>query len=123
MPVYHLVGALDPLDAGDMIQPVGDGLPETLGEWIERDGLTHLKIKLNGDDRAWDVDRVLGVDCVATETRPAAAWQYSLDFNERCPNVDYLLDVLRIVNDRRPAAFERIQYVEQPTARDLKSNP
>jgi L-alanine-DL-glutamate epimerase-like enolase superfamily enzyme len=123
MPLYHLVGALDPLDAGDVSQPVGDSLPETLGEWIRRDGLTHLKIKLNGDDRAWDVDRILGVDRVATQARPDAAWRYSLDFNERCPNVDYLLDVLHAVDDRRPVAFARIQYVEQPTARDLKANP
>ncbi len=124
MPVYHLVGALDPLDTGEIDRPVGDGLPETLGEWIERDGLTHLKIKLNGDDLAWDVDRILGVDRVAMQTRKGTgSWQYSLDFNERCQNVDYLLDVLRTIHDRRPAAFTRIQYIEQPTARDLKANP
>ena len=58
MPLYHLVGALDPLTAADVAKPVGDGLPETLGEWIALDGLTHLKIKLNGDDLAWDVERV-----------------------------------------------------------------
>src|SRR5439155_14227769 len=34
MPLYHLVGALDPLDVDDIVQPVGDGLPETLGDWI-----------------------------------------------------------------------------------------
>lgn len=124
MPVFHLVGALDLLDAGDVVRPVGDGLPETLGDWIERDGLTHLKIKLNGDDLIWDVERVLGVDRVATQTRNGdVAWQYSLDFNERCPNVDYLLDVLRTINERQPAAFANIQYIEQPTARDLKANP
>jgi hypothetical protein len=65
MPVYHLVGALDPLEKSDIVESVGDGLPETLGEWIERDSLTHLKIKLNGDDLAWDVERVLRVDHVA----------------------------------------------------------
>ena len=65
MPLYHLVGALDPLTAADVKQPVGDGLPETLAEWIPADGLTHLKIKLNGDDLGWDVDRVFGVDRVA----------------------------------------------------------
>ena len=30
MPLYHLVGALDPLTAADVRQTVGDGLPETL---------------------------------------------------------------------------------------------
>src|SRR5690606_3589679 len=42
MPLYHLVGALDPLSAGDVVQPVDDGLPENLPEWIDADGLTHL---------------------------------------------------------------------------------
>src|SRR5262249_49136721 len=55
LPLYHLVGALDPLEEGDIKQRVNDGLPETLPEWIIYNGLTHLKIKLNGDDLAWDV--------------------------------------------------------------------
>ena len=50
---------------------VGDGLPETLPEWIAADGLTHLKIKLNGDDLAWDVDRVLSIERVAAEAQAA----------------------------------------------------
>jgi hypothetical protein len=125
MPLYHLVGALDPLTAADVKQPVGDGLPETLTEWIPADGLTHLKIKLNGDDLGWDVDRVVGVDRVATEQqakRGVATWHYSLDFNERCANVGYLLEFLRRVKEKTPAGFERIQYIEQPTRRDLKAD-
>ena len=34
MPLYHLVGALDPLTAADVSTRINDGLPETLGEWI-----------------------------------------------------------------------------------------
>jgi L-alanine-DL-glutamate epimerase-like enolase superfamily enzyme len=125
MPLYHLVGALDPLDESDVKTPVGDGLPEALGDWIRRDGLTHLKIKLSGDDVGWDVARVLGVDRVATAVqadRGVEEWRYSLDFNEKCPSVGTLLDFLDQVRTRNPAAFARIQYIEQPTARDLKTN-
>ena len=125
MPLYHLVGALDPLNAGDLAKPIGDGLPETLAEWIPHDGLTHLKIKLNGNDLAWDTTRVFEVDRVAEAAqakRGVDEWRYSLDFNEKCPDVAYLLEFLRIVEDRRPAAFGRIQYVEQPTSRDLRAN-
>jgi L-alanine-DL-glutamate epimerase-like enolase superfamily enzyme len=124
LPLYHLVGALDPLDSDDLTQPVGDGLPETLAEWIERDGLTHLKIKLNGDDLDWDVERVLRVDRVASAVqgrRGTSQWYYSLDFNERCRDVGYLLEFLARVRTSAPGAFDRIQYIEQPTARDLKS--
>ncbi len=125
LPLYHLVGALDPLTAADVKQPIGDGLPETLGEWIAFNGLTHLKIKLNGDDLDWDVGRVLAVERVAAEAqarRGVRAWHYSLDFNERCPHVGYLLDFLHRVRERSPAAFDRVQYIEQPTKRDLKAD-
>ncbi|QEL16202.1 mandelate racemase/muconate lactonizing enzyme family protein [Limnoglobus roseus] len=123
MPLYHLVGALDPLTPADVKQPVGDGLPETLGDWIIRDGLTHLKIKLNGDDQNWDVARVVEVNRVADASAAGHGFHFSLDFNERCQNVEYLLEVLRRIRDESPNAFARIQYVEQPTARDLKANP
>jgi L-alanine-DL-glutamate epimerase-like enolase superfamily enzyme len=124
--LYHLVGALDPLTAAEVKKPVGDGLPETLYEWIGRDGLTHLKIKLNGDDLDWDVERVLDVSHVADTAEKnfcRRQWWYSLDFNEKCPNVEYLLEFLAQVKECRPDALERIQYIEQPTARDLKANP
>jgi len=126
MPLYHLIGALDPLTPADVAKPVGDGGPETLIEWINADGLTHLKIKLNGDDLNWDVNRVLSIDRVAMETqqqRGVSQWYYSLDFNERCQNVEYLLAFLHRVKEATPAGFDRIQYIEQPTARDLKANP
>lgn len=125
MPLYHLVGALDPLTPADVVEPVGDGLPETLGEWIAADGLSHLKVKLAGDDLRWDVDRLLKVERVAADAQAARSrttWHYSLDFNERCKDVNYVLDFLAQVRERAPAAFERIQYIEQPTHRDLKAN-
>jgi len=125
MPLYHLVGAVDPIVAADVVKPVGDGLPETLPEWINYNGLTNIKIKLNGDNLDWDTNRVLTVDRVSAETmakRATKQWVYSLDFNEKCPNVQYLLDMLRRIKEQTPAGFERIQYVEQPTARDLKAD-
>ena len=125
MPLYHLVSAVDPIFDSDIKKRVNDGLPETLPEWIRYNGLTHMKIKLNGDDLAWDIDRVLNVDRASTETqkqRGVTRWFYSLDFNEKCPNVEYLIDFLRRVKEKTPQGFERIQYVEQPTARDLKSH-
>jgi len=123
MPLYHLVGALDPLTDVDVTEPIGDGLPETLAEWVAADGLTHLKIKLNGDDLDWDVARVLAVDRVAEKADAGRAWQYSLDFNECCENVDYLLAFIERLEEGSAQAFARAQYIEQPTARDLRANP
>jgi L-alanine-DL-glutamate epimerase-like enolase superfamily enzyme len=125
MPLYHLVGALDPLTPNDVDRPIDDGLPETLGDWIHVDGLTHLKIKLNGDDLKWDVERVVSVDAVAEteqQKRGVADWFYSLDFNEKCANVGYLLAFLLTIRQRIPAGFAKIQYIEQPTKRDLQAD-
>jgi len=126
MPLYHLVGALDPLTDEDISTPLNDGVPETLGDWINADGLTHLKIKLAGDDLQWDVQRVIDIDRVSTtaqQSRGCQQWWYSTDFNEKCKDVQYVLDFLTELQSRAPQAFERIQYIEQPTHRDLKNHP
>jgi L-alanine-DL-glutamate epimerase-like enolase superfamily enzyme len=125
MPLYHLVGALDPLEPADVTKPIGDGLPETLGDWIDYNGLTHLKIKLNGDDQDWDVSRIVRVDRVCEQVqakRGVKDWHYSLDFNERCPSAAALVTLLIRVQEKSPRAFERIAYVEQPTRRDLEND-
>ena len=126
MPLYHLIGALDPLTDADIAERLNDGLPETLPEWIVADGLTHLKIKLNGDDLDWDVARVLAIDKVTAETqaeRGVDTWHYSADFNETCQNVEYLLEFLSQIQETEPNAFRRLAYIEQPTDRDLKAHP
>src|SRR5690606_18986927 len=115
MPLYHLIGALDPLTAADVTTPLKDGLPVTLPEWIAADGLTHLKIKLNGDNLDWDVERVLAIDRVTSEAQAArgcSTWYYSTDFNEKCENVEYVLGFLRKIQEQNPAAYDRIQYIE-----------
>ena len=126
MPLYHLIGALDPLTDQDITERLNDGLPETLPEWIIADGLTHLKIKLNGDDLDWDVERVLAIDRITSETqaeRGVSTWHYSADFNETCQNVEYLLEFLSRIQEHEPKAFERLAYIEQPTDRNLEAHP
>ena len=85
-----------------------------------------MKIKLNGDDLEWDLERIVKVDRIATETQAAlgvSAWNYSLDFNERCQSVEYLIELIQKLRERTPAGFDRVQYIEQPTSRDLRANP
>jgi L-alanine-DL-glutamate epimerase-like enolase superfamily enzyme len=121
-PVFHSVGASDPIEAGDVKARVEDGLPNALEEWIVRDGLTRFKIKLNGGNADADLDRIVRVDRLVNRVLPArgvADWKYLLDFNEGCPNAGYLLDVLRRVREATPSGFARVLYIEQPTRRDL----
>jgi L-alanine-DL-glutamate epimerase-like enolase superfamily enzyme len=125
MPLFHSVGASDPLEAGDVRTRIEDGLPNTFEEWIARDGLTRFKIKLNGGNLEADIDRILRIDRIVNRAlagRAGVEWKYLLDFNEGCPNVGYLLDCLRRVREATPSGFDRILYIEQPTARDLKKD-
>ncbi len=131
MPLYHLVGALDPLTDVDVSHRLNDGWPETLGEWVKYNGLTHLKVKLNGDDLDWDVMRLAEIETVVALAKAEMAkaglaatdWVYSADFNEKCQSAQYVLDWLRKVGEKSPQALKRLQYIEQPTNRDLKKYP
>lgn len=125
MPVFHSVGASDPLEASDVRERLNDGLPNTLEEWIARDGLIRFKIKLNGGNLPADFERVVRIDRIVNRVLPARGvtdWKYLLDFNEGCPNVGYLLEFLRRLREATPTGFDRILYIEQPTARDLKKD-
>jgi hypothetical protein len=126
MPLCHLISAVDPIEESENTKPIRDGLPETLPEWINYNGLIELKIKVNGDDLKWDVERVLHIDKVTSETqkkRGVKNWAYVIDFNEKCPNLDYFIAFLRRLQGRMPVGYKRIKYVEQPTSRDLKAHP
>jgi L-alanine-DL-glutamate epimerase-like enolase superfamily enzyme len=125
MPVFHSVGASDPIEPSDVKQRVDDGLPNTLEEWIRRDGLMRFKIKLNGGNLPADFERVVRIDRVVSRVLPERGvrdWKYLLDFNEGCPNVGYLLEFMHKVRAATPGGFARILYIEQPTARDLKKD-
>ena len=122
----HSVGASDPIEDSDVKKRVNDGLPQTLAGWIGGDGLTHLKIKLDGNNLDRDVARVLHIDRVATEVqtrRGVPRWYYSLDFNEQCPDVDYLIEFIRRFKEGSAGGYDRITFIEQPTSRDLLATP
>lgn len=123
--VCHSIGATDAIAETDLKSRLNDGLPETLSEWVAYDGLRNFILNLDGTHLDGDIDRIVNIDRVVTEAqskRGVGRWQYSLDFNGSCPNEEYLLEILRKVKETAPAGFERIQCVEQPTARDLAAH-
>lgn len=126
VPVFHLVGALDKLtrDEIDASDP-RDGLPVSLEEWIERDGVFCLKVKLSGVDIDWDVERTKNVAEIAHDTlkeKGRDEFYLSADANEMNPNPDATLEYLRKLRKSSPTAFSRLLYLEQPTERDLGSH-
>ncbi|HIE13749.1 TPA: hypothetical protein EYP70_00590 [Candidatus Bathyarchaeota archaeon] len=123
LPIFHLVGALDKLwkDEVDASDPQ-DGLPVSLDEWIKRDGVYCLKVKLSGVDINWDVERTKQVAEVAQEVLKEEGIEHfylSADANEMNPDPDATLEYLKQLRRVSPIAFNSLLYLEQPTERDL----
>lgn len=120
LPVWHLVGGLDPLDDSDRdgTEP-DDGYPVTLQQWIQTDGLTCLKIKLRGTDAAWDLDRIVRVGKMAMQL---GATTLSADFNCTVRDPGYVNQILDQLQSSHPDIHAMILYVEQPFPYDLEAN-
>jgi len=126
IPVFHLVGGLDKLTRGELSpDDPQDGYPNCLADWIARDGVYCLKVKLRGNDVAWDVERTLAVERVAREELAKLGINelyLTADANEMCPDQEHVIEYLTKVKERSPSAFDSIIYLEQPTTRDVFSS-
>jgi L-alanine-DL-glutamate epimerase-like enolase superfamily enzyme len=122
VPVFHLVGGLDKLREKEVDETdPQDGLPNSLEGWVKRDGLFCLKVKLRGNDLAWDLERYLDVFHIAHEAnKRAKRFYFSIDTNEQCESPEYIVELLNKIKERNPLAYEELLFVEQPTERDLR---
>jgi L-alanine-DL-glutamate epimerase-like enolase superfamily enzyme len=117
---WHLVGGKDLLSPEDLTggEPQ-DGYPNLLADWIRRDGLTCLKIKLRGDDGVWDYDRVVRVGRVGLDH--GVNW-LSVDFNCTVTDPVYVTEILDRLLTEHPRVYGMILYVEQPFPYDLEAH-
>jgi L-alanine-DL-glutamate epimerase-like enolase superfamily enzyme len=121
LPAWHLVGGLDPLDDSDVPdQRIDDGLPVTLVDWIDRDGLVCLKIKLRGNDAAWDYERIVRVGRIALEKRVQAL---SADFNCTVTEPAYVNQILDWLDAEHSDIHAKLLYIEQPFPYELDDYP
>ncbi len=113
----HTVGLADPIRHADIADGdrLNDGLPQSLEEYIERQGLSYFKIKVGGDVDA-DVDRLAEIAGVL----PAGDLTVSLDGNEQYSDPAELVQLLDRLQNGSPATrrlYEAILYLEQPLDR------
>ena len=119
LPVWHLVGGLDPIKPEELTgDEPDDGYPVLLKDWIERDGLECLKIKLRGNDSAWDYDRLLAIGKLSIET--GVKW-LTADFNCTVEDPAYVNDILDRFEADHKEIHDLILYVEQPFPYDLEA--
>ncbi len=121
LPAWHLVGGKDPVHPAELdgSEPA-DGYPVLLREWIRRDGLTCLKVKLRGNDAGWDYDRLVTVGQMAAEE--GAQW-LSSDFNCTVTDPAYVNDILDRLVLEQPRIYGMLLYVEQPFPYELEEHP
>ncbi len=120
IPAWHLVGGKDLLAKDELTgSEPQDGHPVLLPDWIERDGLECLKIKLTGTDEKWDYERLLRVGIIAIEHD--VRW-LTADFNCTVRDPAYVNTILDRLMSDQPRMYQMLLYVEQPFPYDLESN-
>jgi L-alanine-DL-glutamate epimerase-like enolase superfamily enzyme len=123
MPIFHLVGGMDKLRRSEVTEDdPDDGMPVSLEEWIERDGIFCFKVKLNGKDIDWDVARTVEVAEVIAENAHlmgADRFYLSTDSNEQNESPETVIEYAEKLKAASPMAYEALLYFEQPTERDL----
>jgi L-alanine-DL-glutamate epimerase-like enolase superfamily enzyme len=118
LPAWHLVGGKDAVrpDELDGSEP-NDGYPVLLEDWIHRDGLKCLKIKLRGNDAAWDYARLIEVGRLAIANN--VDW-LTTDFNCTVQEPAYVNEILDRLVREEPRIYGMILYVEQPFPYELE---
>ena len=115
--IRHTVGLADPLIAADLDegQRVDDGEPETLEEYVRRDGLRHFKVKISGNLEA-DLERLARVWAVVASAETPVV---TLDGNESYRDVEAFERFVRSLEESQLGLFQHIAFIEQPLTRRL----
>jgi L-alanine-DL-glutamate epimerase-like enolase superfamily enzyme len=109
LPAWYIVG-------------MDESLEGTLVPAIRRHGYRCFKLKLTGRDNARDVARTIEV---YRTSRANASIQVRLtvDTNEANPSVESVVEYLERLNASDSDAFSALEYLEQPTSRDIRKHP
>ena len=123
--VRHTVGLDDPLTDVDLTanERLDDGLPQTLAEYVREDGVLRFKIKLSAD-RERDADRLARIADLLSDLG-LSEYRCTVDANEGYDSAgEFKRQWEAHAGDPALATiFERLDYVEQPLARDDAFTP
>jgi len=112
----HTVGLVDAITAADLLQPVGDGLPETLEQVVAQYGHRYYKLKVCGRI-ADDLARLTAIAAVLD--RIPDPYHASLDGNEQYEDAAGVAELLARMRATPALArlYRSILFVEQPITR------
>ena len=124
--VRHTVGLGDPLYDEEIseAEQLRDGLPQSLAASVHAYGLTHFKIKIQGNVEA-DLDRLHRIAALLEAHVPGGAYAFTLDGNEQYRSVDEFRAFWEAL--AYGSTFDRflahLLFVEQPLHRDIALDP
>ena len=127
LPVQHVVGFNDALTPAERDSARGQpsALPADLTSWIARERVRYFKLKLRGQSPAEDAERLIEAHAAAAHALEAAGAaggpRLSVDPNEGYRHPDMMLDMLDRVAAQKPELLPALDYIEQPTPRDLSA--
>ena len=113
----HTVGMADPLTDDDIVEPLEDGLPQSLTAVIATYGNRYFKLKV-GADIAASVDHLVRIAAVLDRVTPD--YRVTLDGNEQfadAAGVAALFDRIAATSELE-RLWASTLFVEQPIARD-----
>jgi hypothetical protein len=120
--VRHTVGLIDPITAADLAAPVADGLPETLEDYLDIDGIGWLKVKVGGaqDEDLARLEAIAGV-----LERRAGRFGITLDGNEQYRELDGFLALIEAIKAAPALArlWGQVLFIEQPLDRGVAMDP
>jgi len=119
--IRHTVGLSDPLTKDDVpkAKRIDDGEPESLAEYIRRDGLRFFKLKIGGD-REEDLKRLGKIWQVLLDVDEPVV---TLDGNESYRDPAEFARFLAELEEKHLGIFQHIEFIEQPLSRDVTHDP
>lgn len=117
------IGAMlrpEPVRAFDVWHIVGkdDDLQRDVGPWVRERGVRAFKLKIQGRDARVDAERTAAV-FRAARSLGVARPRLTVDSNEANPDAANVMEFLERLRRDEPAALAALEYLEQPTGRDI----
>ena len=118
------MGLADPIRTGDIARQerLDDGLPQSLEEYIDEQGISYFKIKVNGDLEG-DLERLRRIAELLDRTE--VPYRVSLDGNEQYREMETFLELMGRMQEERvlDRFYSSIIYIEQPLDRAAALDP
>lgn len=123
--IRHTVGLGDPLTAADLVgqEPVADGFPESLEEYLQQTAIGYLKVKVaNQLDR--DLERLRTIAALLERER-GPDFALTLDGNEQYQSIDQLAELLARIEaaPELQTLWRNVLVIEQPLERSVALDP